>query len=44
MSDTALAKFLQIRAKWDPNDMFPNYKKFIKTNEKINKLLNKPSL
>ncbi|EUC42270.1 hypothetical protein COCMIDRAFT_8128 [Bipolaris oryzae ATCC 44560] len=44
MSDTALAKFLQIRAKWDPNDMFPNYKSFIKTNEKINKLLNKPSL
>jgi hypothetical protein len=44
MSDSALAKFLTIRAKYDPTDMFPNYKQFIKTNEKINKYINKPSL
>lgn len=44
MSDTALAKFLQIRTKWDPNDLFPTYKRFIKTHEKIDKLMTKPSL
>lgn len=44
MSDSALARFLQIRAKWDPKDLFPNYKHFVVTNKKINKLMTKPSL
>ncbi|KAH8707126.1 oxidoreductase, FAD-binding protein [Phaeosphaeriaceae sp. PMI808] len=44
MSDTALAKFLQIRAKWDPKDMFPNYKQFLITKDKINRITNKSSL
>jgi|SRR5688572_15865054 hypothetical protein len=38
LSDTALAKFLRIREKWDPQSLFPNYKKFIQTHDKINKL------
>ncbi|KAF2099879.1 oxidoreductase, FAD-binding protein [Rhizodiscina lignyota] len=38
MSDTALARFLRIRAKWDPNELFPNYKKFVETHDKINRL------
>lgn len=37
MSDTALAKFLKIRQKWDPKGLFPNYKKFIETHDKINR-------
>lgn len=36
MSDTALAKFLEIRQKWDPKGLFPNYKKLIITRDKIN--------
>ncbi|KAH8703029.1 oxidoreductase, FAD-binding protein [Talaromyces proteolyticus] len=43
-SDTALAKFLKIRAKWDPKELFPNYKKFVQAHDKINRLQNKPSL
>jgi len=38
MSDTALAKFLKLREKWDPQGLFPNYKKFIETHEKINRM------
>jgi hypothetical protein len=38
LSDTALAKFLKIREKYDPKGIFPNYKKFIKAHEKMNKL------
>lgn len=37
MSDTALAKFLGIRQKWDPVGLFPNYKKLIITRDKINR-------
>lgn len=37
MSDTALAKFLEIREKWDPMGLFPNYKKIIITRDKINR-------
>ncbi|KAK0383884.1 hypothetical protein NLU13_7976 [Sarocladium strictum] len=37
MSDTALARFLEIREKWDPKGLFPNYKKFIETRDKINR-------
>lgn len=38
MSDTALEKFLKIREKWDPKGLFPNYKKFIETHEKIRQM------
>ncbi|KAH8886572.1 oxidoreductase, FAD-binding protein [Thozetella sp. PMI_491] len=38
LTDTALAKFLTIRQKWDPNSLFPTYKAFVKTHEKINQL------
>lgn len=44
MSDTALAKFLKIREKWDPKELFPNYKKFVKAHDKINRLQNKAQL
>ncbi|KAF5575480.1 6-hydroxy-D-nicotine oxidase [Fusarium pseudocircinatum] len=44
MSDTALAKFLRIREKYDPKELFPTYKAFVKTSEKINKLQNKSRL
>lgn len=44
MSDTALAKFLRIREKYDPKELFPTYKAFIKASEKINKLQNKSRL
>lgn len=37
MSDTALSRFLEIREKWDPMGLFPNYKKLIITRDKINK-------
>lgn len=38
LSDTALAKFLEVREKWDPWGLFPNYKKFIQTHDKINRM------
>ncbi|KAF5025076.1 hypothetical protein F66182_2845 [Fusarium sp. NRRL 66182] len=38
LSDTALARFLKIREKWDPNELFPNYKTFIRAHDKINRL------
>ncbi|RMZ84309.1 hypothetical protein DV738_g502, partial [Chaetothyriales sp. CBS 135597] len=38
LTDTALARLLEIRAKYDPNELFPNYKKFVQTHDKINKL------
>lgn len=38
LSDSALARFLQIREKYDPKGLFPTYKYFVKTHEKINKL------
>lgn len=44
MSDTALEKFLEIRRKWDPQGLFPNYKKFIETHERINRELNSSKL
>ncbi|KAH7165256.1 oxidoreductase, FAD-binding protein [Dactylonectria macrodidyma] len=44
LSDTALAKFLKIREKWDPKELFPNYKKFVKAHDKINRLQNKAQL
>ncbi|SPO05415.1 related to 6-hydroxy-D-nicotine oxidase [Cephalotrichum gorgonifer] len=44
MSDTALAKFLKIREKWDPKGIFPNYKKFIETHNKVNRGLNKAKI
>ncbi|KAF9774580.1 hypothetical protein IL306_007393 [Fusarium sp. DS 682] len=44
LSDTALAKFLRIREKYDPKELFPTYKAFVKTSEKINKLQNKSRL
>ncbi|KAH8745299.1 oxidoreductase, FAD-binding protein [Diaporthe sp. PMI_573] len=37
LSDAALSRFLEIRKEWDPNDLFPNYKKLIETQDKINK-------
>ncbi|RYP14191.1 hypothetical protein DL765_006552 [Monosporascus sp. GIB2] len=37
MSDRALARFLEIRERWDPKGLFPNYKRFIETHEKINR-------
>lgn len=44
MSDSALERFLAIRAKYDPHDLFPTYKRFIQTRDKINRLLNKATL
>ncbi|KAL3479842.1 hypothetical protein BJX99DRAFT_255282 [Aspergillus californicus] len=44
MSDTALARVLQISEKWDPKGLFPNYQKFIAARDKINKLMIKPQL
>ncbi|TPX08044.1 uncharacterized protein E0L32_010244 [Thyridium curvatum] len=44
MSDTALARFLKIREKWDPKGIFPNYKKFIETHNKINQGLHKAKI
>ncbi|KAF9888272.1 hypothetical protein FE257_008842 [Aspergillus nanangensis] len=44
MSDTALAKFLKIREKWDPQGLFPNYKAFVRAHEKMNKLENRAVL
>ncbi|KAJ9642673.1 hypothetical protein H2204_002321 [Knufia peltigerae] len=38
LSDTALAKFLRIREKWDPKGLFPNYKTFIRAHDKMNAL------
>ncbi len=38
MTDSALARFLDIRAKWDPNGLFPNYKRFVETHEKMRKM------
>lgn len=38
LSDTALTKFLKIREKYDPNSIFPNYRKFIMAYEKMEKL------
>ncbi|TPX18105.1 uncharacterized protein E0L32_011829 [Thyridium curvatum] len=38
LSDTALAKFLKIREKWDPKGLFPNYKKIVQTHEKMARL------
>lgn len=37
MSDAALSRFLDIREKWDPVGLFPNYKKLIITRDKINR-------
>lgn len=37
LSDTALAKFLNIREQYDPKGLFPNYKAFVKTHAKIKK-------
>jgi len=39
LSDTALAKFLKIRQKWDPVGLFPNYKKFVAATDKMNALI-----
>ncbi|CAG9955604.1 unnamed protein product [Clonostachys rosea f. rosea IK726] len=36
MSDIALEKFLKIRQRWDPKELFPNYKKIIATHQKVN--------
>ncbi|KAK7214369.1 hypothetical protein V2G26_002372 [Clonostachys chloroleuca] len=36
MSDVALEKFLKIRQRWDPQELFPNYKKIIATHHKVN--------
>ena len=44
MSDTALARFLDIRKKWDPKDLFPNYKKLVVTRDKINRATSKANL
>ncbi|RSL45663.1 hypothetical protein CEP54_014184 [Fusarium duplospermum] len=44
LSDTALAKFLKIREKWDPNELFPNYKAFVRAHDKINRLQNRSQL
>lgn len=41
LSDTALAKFLKIRQKWDPTGLFPNYKKFVQAADKMNALIAK---
>ncbi|KJK79276.1 hypothetical protein H634G_05516 [Metarhizium anisopliae BRIP 53293] len=38
LSDTALAKFLKIREKWDPQGLFPNYKALVKTHDKMAQL------
>jgi hypothetical protein len=44
MTDTALAKFLKIREKWDPNGLFPAYKKIVETHDRVNKLQSKALL
>jgi hypothetical protein len=44
LTDTALARLLEIRAKYDPGEMFPNYKKFVEAHDKINKLQLQPKL
>jgi hypothetical protein len=44
LSDTALAKFLRVREKWDPNELFPNYKAFVRAHDKINRLQNRSQL
>ncbi|KAJ4126954.1 hypothetical protein NW768_008575 [Fusarium equiseti] len=44
MTDSALAKLLQIREKWDPTGLFPNYMKIVETHERVNKLQNKALL
>ncbi|KAM5370246.1 hypothetical protein ACJZ2D_008649 [Fusarium nematophilum] len=38
MSDKALARFTQIREKWDPDGLFPMYKSYVVTRDKMNKL------
>jgi len=40
LSDTALAKFCKIREKYDPQCLFPNYKKFIEAQDKFNRQKN----
>ncbi|RSL38637.1 hypothetical protein CEP53_014707 [Fusarium sp. AF-6] len=44
LSDSALAKFLKIREKWDTNELFPNYKAFVRAHDKINRLQNRSQL
>ncbi|RAK71444.1 FAD-binding oxidoreductase [Aspergillus fijiensis CBS 313.89] len=38
LSDTALARFLKIREKYDPQGLFPNYKAIVRTHAKMDKL------
>ncbi|PYH80560.1 hypothetical protein BO82DRAFT_403344 [Aspergillus uvarum CBS 121591] len=38
LSDTALAKFLKIREKYDPQGLFPNYRAIVRTHAKMDKL------